>query len=257
MIDLNKAKSVFDNYLKQFDLNNDKINLKLIHTYEVINTTEYICEHENIVGEQKDLACLIALLHDIGRFEQIKRFNSFDDNLIDHGVLGVKLLFEEGMIKDFIDDRKFDLIIKEAIENHSLYSIKDNISPDSLKQALLIRDSDKLDNFRVKNIESINTLFSISEEEFLKQNISSNIKEDIKNHHLILKDNRHNEVDMWVSYMAFIFDLNFEASYQYLKDTDYISRNMNRFNFSGKLKEDMKFVEDECNLYINNKIKKK
>lgn len=257
MIDLIKAKSVFNSYLKQFDLNNDKINLKLIHTYEVIKTTEYICDYENITGEEKDLACLIALLHDIGRFEQIKRYNSFDDRLIDHGMLGVKLLFEEGMIKDFIDDRNYDLIIKEAIENHSLYSIKDNISPDSIKQALLIRDSDKLDNFRVKNIETINTLFSISEEAFLNQSMSNNIIEDIKNHRLILKDNRHNEVDMWVSYMAFIFDLNYEASYRYLKETNYITRNMSRFNFTGKLKEDMKFVEDECNLYINNKIKKK
>ena len=32
----------------------------------------------------------------------------------------------------------------------------------------------------------------------------ASILKDIENHTLILKENRHNEVDMWVSYMAFV-----------------------------------------------------
>lgn len=253
MFDILKAKESFMDYMQQFDLTNDKIHLKLVHTLEVVRTTEYLCLHENITEIEKDLAYLIALLHDIGRFEQIKRFNSFDDRNIDHAKLGVQVLFEEGMIRNFIDDDQYDEIIEKAIAYHSLYKVPEGLDSFLLKQVLLIRDSDKLDNFRVKNIESIQTLFSISDDNFYSQRVSQNILKDIENHTLILKENRHNEVDMWVSYMAFIFDLNFKSSYQFIKDHDYIHRNMARLDFKDGLKEDMLFVEKTCRDYIEDK----
>ena len=241
MFDILKAKESFMNYVRQFDLTNDKIHLKLVHTLEVVHTTEYLCHHENITGVERDLAYLIALLHDIGRFEQIKRFNSFDDRNIDHAKLGVQVLFKEGMIRNFIDDDQYDEIIEKAIAYHSLYKIPNNLEPSLLKQVLLIRDSDKLDNFRVKNIESIQTLFSISDADFYSQRVSQNILKDI------------DEVDMWVSYMAFVFDLNFKSSYLFIRENDYIHRNMERLHFTGDLKEDMLFVEKTCQSYVEEK----
>ena len=151
-----------------------------------------------------------------------------------------------------IDDQ-YDEIIEKAIAYHSLYKIPNNLEPSLLKQVLLIRDSDKLDNFRVKNIESIQTLFSISDADFYSQRVSQNILKDIENHTLILKENRHNEVDMWVSYMAFVFDLNFKSSYLFIRENDYIHRNMERLHFTGDLKEDMLFVEKTCQSYIEEK----
>lgn len=133
MFDILKAKESFMNYVRQFDLTNDKIHLKLVHTLEVVHTTEYLCHHENITGVERDLAYLIALLHDIGRFEQIKRFNSFDDRNIDHAKLGVQVLFKEGMIRNFIDDDQYDEIIEKAIVYHSLYKIPNNLEPSLLK----------------------------------------------------------------------------------------------------------------------------
>ena len=153
-----------------------------------------------------------------------------------------------------IDDQ-YDEIIEKAIAYHSLYKIPNNLEPSLLKQVLLIRDSDKLDNFRVKNIESIQTLFSISDADFYSQRVSQNILKDIENHTLILKENRHNEVDMWVSYMAFVFDLNFKSSYLFIRENDYIHRNMERLHFTGDLKEDMLFVEKTCQSYIEEKCK--
>lgn len=253
MLDINKANDCFMNYVQQFDLTNDKIHLKLIHTLEVVHTTEYLCLHENITGIEKDLAYLIALLHDIGRFEQIKRFNSFDDRNVDHATLGVQVLFDEGMIRQFIEDDQYDEVIRKAIAYHSLYKVPKGLDSFLLKQVLLIRDSDKLDNFRVKNIESIQTLFSISDADFYSQRVSKNILKDIENHTLILKENRHNEVDMWVSYMAFVFDLNFKSSYLFIRENDYIHRNMERLHFTGDLKEDMLFVEKICQSYIEEK----
>ena len=176
---------------------------------------------------------------------------SIDTTAIEQAFQTIPQEFRDSFLS-LIDDQ-YDEIIEKAIAYHSLYKIPNNLEPSLLKQVLLIRDSDKLDNFRVKNIESIQTLFSISDVDFYSQRVSQNILKDIENHTLILKENRHNEVDMWVSYMAFVFDLNFKSSYLFIRENDYIHRNMERLHFTGDLKEDMLFVEKTCQSYIEEK----
>ena len=99
-------------------------------------------------------------------------------------------------------------------------------------------------SFWAKYISEVRGLFSISDADFYSQRVSQNILKDIENHTLILKENRHNEVDMWVSYMAFVFDLNFKSSYLFIRENDYIHRNMERLHFTGNLKEDMLYARN-------------
>lgn len=250
MLDIENAKNAFQNYISRFDSSNDKIKLKLEHTYYVMKISQYLCQEEHVSKEDQQLAMIIALLHDIGRFEQIRQFDSFDDGLIDHAKLGVTVLFDEGLIENFVSDRQYDHIIKHAILYHSLYQIPLIADPQLLLHVQLIRDSDKLDNFRVKNVASLQTLFGISETEFLAQRVSDNIMQNIMDHQLILKTDRKNEADMWVSYFAFVFDLNLEASYHYLLTSQYIEKNMHRFPWQGQLKRQMETVKRECINYI-------
>ena len=84
MIDLEYAKESFRQYLSNYDRSDDKILLKEVHTFCVLDAADLICRQENISGEDHELALLIALLHDIGRFEQLKTFHSYDDDLFDH-----------------------------------------------------------------------------------------------------------------------------------------------------------------------------
>lgn len=251
MIDINYAIKKFKNFVSVYDLNDPKIQLKLEHTYHVLDTSKYLCKEEGLSNTDTSLACLIALLHDIGRFKQLELYHSFDDNNIDHATLAIKILFEDKLIRQFISDEKYDQIIYDAIINHSLYKIRDDVDEKSLLQVKLIRDSDKLDNFRVKNVAKVETLFDITEEEFINQKVSDNIMDDIMNHRLILKENRKNEIDMWVSYFAFVFDLNFKGSYSWLIKNDYITSNIDRFNYNGLLKTQMNKIKIECNNYIN------
>ena len=96
MINLEKAEKNFKDYLKDYDLNNGNIKLKIKHTYEVMKKSEYISKGLNLNKEDIDLSKLIALLHDIGRFEQVKQTNDFIDSTgFEHANYGVKVLFEE------------------------------------------------------------------------------------------------------------------------------------------------------------------
>ena len=102
---------------------------------------------------------IIALLHDIARFPQAKEFGDYRDyKSIDHAELAVKMLFEDDLIKEFVKSRKYDEIIKYAIKNHNKLTIEDDLKDNMLLHAKLIRDNDKLDNFRVKLEESFKVL---------------------------------------------------------------------------------------------------
>ena len=99
MIDFNKAQEAFSEYLNNYDKNDSKIRLKIKHTYEVVNQSEYISKSLKLDEENIKIAKIIALLHDIGRFEQIKVTSDFiDTDKLDHADFGAKVLFEDNLI---------------------------------------------------------------------------------------------------------------------------------------------------------------
>ena len=104
MIDLDKAKKEFEKYVKPYDIQNAKISRKIAHSYRVVDVIGTNCKSLNLTEEDIELAKLIGLLHDIGRFEQIRIYDTFSDkDSIDHANLGVKILFEDGLIRNFIE----------------------------------------------------------------------------------------------------------------------------------------------------------
>lgn len=92
-----KASEQFLDFIySNFNINDEKISHKVKHTYEVVKNAKYICENLKADAINTDLAMVIALLHDIGRFTQAKEMKTFREDITnyDHATLGVKLLFE-------------------------------------------------------------------------------------------------------------------------------------------------------------------
>ena len=125
----NQANKYFNEFINNnFDINDEKISHKVKHTYHVVNNAKYICEKLNLDEINTDIAMVIALLHDIGRFDQAKEMKTFREDITnyDHATLGVKLLFEKNEIRNFITEDKYDEIIKKAIGNHSKYILDES-----------------------------------------------------------------------------------------------------------------------------------
>ena len=96
--------NAFAEYVRNYDPSDEKIKLKIDHTYRVAGLCQRIAESLGLSEPDVDIAWLLGMLHDIGRFEQIMRFGTFNDvQSVDHAEFGADLLFKEGLIRKFAE----------------------------------------------------------------------------------------------------------------------------------------------------------
>ena len=255
MINLKKAQESFKEYLKNYNIEDGNIKLKIKHTYEVVNKSNYISMGLDLNQENTELAQLIALLHDIGRFEQVKQTSDFlDSKDFDHASYGIKVLFEENLIRKFVEDSQYDNIIKKAIYNHNKYKIEENLNDVELLHSKIIRDADKLDNCRVKLEDAIETMLEVSKEEVGKTRISKEVMEQFENRTAILSETRKTKMDYWMSYLAYFFDVNFKPTYEMINENHYVDKLVKRIPYANsETKKKMERVREKLNLYIQEK----
>ncbi len=258
MIDFEYAKVSFKNYLKDYNLNYGKIELKIRHTYGVVNASEYIAQKLSLDNEDIELAKLIALLHDIGRFEQIKRFDCFIDNkTIDHAILGNEILFKNNLIRSFIKDKQYDEIISKSILNHNKLNIENTLNDRELLHAKIIRDADKTDNFRVKATDSFENIMDNANKEILENDIiSDKIFNNFMDSKVIVREDRKTYMDFWVSFIAFIFDFNFKSGLEYIQEKDYINKIVDRLDYKNiDTREKMEKIRKHALQYVEMRLK--
>lgn len=159
LIDIKKTKQEFKRYVENYNPKDEKIKIKINHIERVAEISKKIAQNLKLSEEEIQLAELIGLLHDIGRFEQIRLYNTFNDkDSINHGEFAVKILFEDGLIRKFIETDKYDKIIKLAIVNHNRTYIEEGLTERELLHAKIIRDADKTDIYSVLISENKKTI---------------------------------------------------------------------------------------------------
>lgn len=256
VLNLSKAIQVFKKYVAKYDVNDPKIALKIAHTYRVMERARSLARSLELNPEDIELASLIGLLHDIGRFEQLKRYNSyFDNQTVDHAKLGLEVLYNDNFILEFVDDEKLQKIIYKAIFNHNKYKIEEDLEKRELMHAKIIRDADKIDIFNTGLIESFEAFICTSEEILENSTISEEVYQTFMENKSVLSSERKKPLDYWVSFLAMIFDLNYDYSYCYIYDRDYINKLIDRLDYRDfKTKEMMKKIKKCGNDFLKNKV---
>ena len=255
MIDINKAKKVFDEYVKNYNPENSKIMLKINHIKRVANISKDLAIKLDLSQEDIELAELIGLLHDIGRFEQIKIYNTFNDvKSLNHAELGIKILFDDGMIRDFIEDNQYDNIIKKAILNHNKNKIEEGLNKQEVLHAKIIRDSDKTDIFNVLTIEDFETCYETSN--MSKEIATPEIYREFMEEHSINYKNRKSAADIAIGHFAYVFDYNFKFGLEILNEKGYLDKLYKKFDFEdANTKEMIEEVYLTAKKYVNEMIK--
>ena len=122
------------------------MRLKRVHTAFVVKNAEAIADGEGFDAETREAALAAALLHDTGRYEQLKVYNTFRDaDSVDHAVFSHDIVKEKGWLDG---DTHRDAILA-AVLYHNRREIPEGL--DALTEACshTVRDADKLDIFRV------------------------------------------------------------------------------------------------------------
>ena len=231
VIDINEAKKAFKEYVKKYNPEDEKIKLKISHIERVAQNSKKIAENLGLNQEDIELAELIGLLHDIGRFEQVRLYHTFvDKDSINHGEYGTKILFEEGLIRKFIKEDKFDKIIKLAIINHNRAEIQEGISEREKLHCKIIRDADKTDIFKILVTGDKKTVWEKAD--LSEDKISDEIYREFIEEQKINYKERRTSADILVCHFCYIYDLNFAITKKIIKENNYIDKLYKRFIFN-------------------------
>lgn len=234
MINIEKARNEFLEYTKKYDINSPAIQRKIEHSLRTMDVMKELAENLKLSEENVKLASLIGLLHDIGRFEQWKRFETYMDLIsIDHGDMGAYILQKDNYIRKFIETDKYDNIILEAIKNHNKYIIDEELENNEEFFTKMIRDADKLDIFY-----QITEKFSGNKEEIENSYVSETYMNQLENNILICTEENETALDQYVLKTSFIFDFYFNFSIQTVRRENYINRFFRKMNFKNKKTEE-------------------
>lgn len=248
------VKSEFTKFVQQYDLDYQKMKRKLEHSYRVMENAGKIAKSLNLNEEEIEIAKMIGLLHDIGHFETIKIKDILkEDKKIDHGDFGVEILQKDNYIRNYITEDKYDNIIFQAIKNHNKFKIEEGLSEEELLFAKIIRDADKWDIF----YEGAEMFWTKKEEveEINNSKITDNVFNDFYNNSLINRKEIETKADGIVSFIGFIFDINYKYDFEVLRNEDYINKILDKFTFyDEKTAEQMKKIRTIANSYIDKQL---
>ena len=124
-------------------------------------------------------------------------------------------------------------------------SIEEGLDERALLHSKIIRDADKLDNYRVKKEENIKAIFPtrVNKKEDIEESLLSNkVYETVLSRKCVDIHDRVTPLDFWICILAFTFDLNFDVTYKIVKENDYINILIDRFEY--KDKETKRRMED-------------
>lgn len=206
---MEKELEIFNNFINNYDLSIPQLEEKKFHTFRVVDYAKEIAKSINMSDEDVKEAAICALFHDLGRFPQFSEYHTFHDrDSFDHGDKSYEILKEMGY-----DDN----IVLNAVKYHNKYAIADDLSDREKLFAKITRDADKIDILLTQSKEKYEENYKITDEIMYYFNKKMLMPNNIGNYKTI---SRLREI-------AFIFDINYNKSYEIIKNSNIIDEKIN------------------------------
>lgn len=220
MLSRDEINNNFLEYVSSYEVST-RVNLKKNHILRVANNCVEVAESLNLTEEQIELAYVIGICHDIGRFEQVRIHNTFSDSKsgMNHAAYSNKVLFEDGLIRKFINTDMYDEVIRKAVYNHNKNQIEDGLDEEELLFAKIIRDADKLDILYVTTIEDLEDLFWSPN--FVGFKINKKFISYFYAHKFFNYKDITSNLEQIICFYNFIYDLNFKITTEKILENDY------------------------------------
>ena len=222
----------FDEYVAGFygsdEFVNENIKLKEDHSRRVCSEMQFLVDRLNLTDEQKAVARIVALFHDIGRFEQFKKYRTYNDHKsVDHSQHGLQVIRQHRLLGEI--DSTTKQIIEKSIAYHNLMELPEDLSGELLLQARLIRDADKLDIFYIviqyyKKIKQDPEAFRLEVELPDNDSYSEKVLNKVLTGQRINYRDLHNWNDMKLCQLSWIYDINFQPTFERIREKQYLQK---------------------------------
>ncbi len=228
MMDRDAAKKAFMDYAGNFNADDPMIRTKIIHTLNVTENADRIAGSIGLMGNDRDLAWLLGLLHDFGRFEQVTRYGTFiDHQSTDHAELGADILFKDGKIELFDacglskDDHR---LLETAIRQHNKLDLPADRDERTRIFENLIRDADKADIFRVIVETPFTDRAGKSIDSFIEKDAASDECMDyIRSHRCIPRRLVGSVFESHLSHLCLAFELVYDETRRIVMEQGYLN----------------------------------
>jgi hypothetical protein len=227
---LERLENWFEGYVGPFletDAEGQKnILLKVEHTRRVCRMMDLLTAGESLSPPDRRLAGAVALLHDVGRFPQYRRWRTFRDSCSDnHARLAVEVIRQERLLHGL--PREERLLVEEAVRFHNLLSVPPRIKSPTELFLRLIRDADKLDIWRVfldvfalpRHERASAALLGLPE----RATVSRACLAELARGRIVRLDRVQCINDYKLLLISWCYDLNFTTSYRLLREFDYLA----------------------------------
>lgn len=251
-IDKDGALEAFRAYTLRYNAEDSKVRLKIEHTYRVAELCQRIAEDIGLKPEDVDLAWLCGLLHDVGRFEQLKNYGTFNDaKSIDHAMYGASVLFEKGRIRDYIESEEEDSLLRKVISCHSAYRIPLEYDERTVLFANILRDADKIDILKVNVEVPLEEIYNASAEEIKNSAVSPEVLNSLLQEKVVLRALKKTVADHVAGHISLVYELMFPISVRIVREQGYLNRLLSFSSDNPQTREDFKKIRETVNAYMN------
>ena len=227
---LEELRVWFDDYVAGFygddEFVNANIKLKEDHSKRTCEEMAYLAKQLGLEPNQKRLLEAIALLHDVGRFEQFVKYRTYNDpRSVNHCLLGLDVLNRTKLFEDLETDQR--QLIEKAIEYHGRRELPKDLDGQCLLFCKLLRDADKLDILYV--VTEYYVQYRDNPDEFElevelpdEQGYSADVVEDILLGRRVEYSRLRTLNDMKLLQLGWVYDVNFVLTLKRIKQRRFL-----------------------------------
>ena len=234
MIKETKIINAFNKFVKKFDMNKGNVKALYFHSLKMMDLCKNIASELGVFNEDEVLICgFIGLFHDVGMFSNKSMLCHFD---------------EDNIIREVIEDKKYDDVIKIAIYCHNKNGLPNGLNDRILSFCKVIRDAHTIDNFRL-----------IINYQYIDMHIdnfpSDLVYDSFKQYKVISNKLRENDADNVLEILSSIFGINYKNSFALLKEEDSVNKFISSLKMKNKtINKFFNQIGVVLNMYIDRKV---
>lgn len=239
---------VFENYVKQYDMNNVNVKMRYFHSLKVMEIARDLAIKTGYFNEEEIVVCeLIGLFHEIANFDSVNSYR-VNEQFEDDSLKTIDVLFKQGLVKDITSNSNYNDIIKTSILSYNKDDLPTDIDSKTRVFCKIIKDAHRIDMFRI----ALNyPYFDMHIDNFP----SAMVYDQFKLFRFINSKMTENDSDEVLAILSNVFALNLKYSYEILKECNYINGVIDMLYFNDKKIETFfKQIGSVLNSYINRKI---